>query len=97
MTNRDELIAKAKAFGEANRIEGGDGWAMMADFAISIINSKEFLDLQSVFAYEAGQRESDELVAAERKRIAKSLRNLYNAPHNVPQPTQGFIEKLEAK
>lgn len=28
-----DLRDEAKAFGEANRTEGGDGWQLMADFA----------------------------------------------------------------
>ncbi len=32
--SRDAVRDMAKAFGEANRVEGGDGWMLMADFAI---------------------------------------------------------------
>ena len=71
---RDELIEKIKAHNKRypNPPENWDanGTAdSTADFVLSLIGTREFIDLQSVYAYDAGQR-------AERVRIVFELDEL---------------------
>lgn len=67
--DRDELIGKATAF-YATHVCEDYGWQpvqmWMADFALSLIGTREFIDLQSTLAYEAGRR-------AERSRIVDEI------------------------